>query len=128
MGQAPTHVDDLSVTDDEEVWRRIPADKVTVKDGQSRPQSGMFSDSRDGSPMSASRAKCYRSPADANVAGFLMVALNVGYVRSLELGIATEPPTEDPGHVWVFGGKPASVKRKLARHATWVIPPPIGDA
>ena len=68
--------------------------------------------------MSACRAKCYRKPADANVPGFLMVALNVGYIRSLELGVATKPPTDDPGHVWVFGKKPASVKKRLAKRCT----------
>ena len=52
-----------------------------------------------------------------------MVGLNVGFVRSLELRVATQPPTDDPGHLWVVGRKTASTKRKLATHATWVIPP-----
>lgn len=98
---------------------------VTV-DGQTgryRPQSGMFSDSRDGSAMSAHRARRYSGPHEANVGDHLMVSLNVGFLRGLRLGVATEPPTDDPGHVWVFGKKTPSVKRQMATHATWVIPP-----
>ena len=57
-----------------------------------------------------------------------MVGLTVGYLRTLSLGVATKPTMEDPGHVWVFGKKTASIKRKLAKHAKWVIPPDIaGD-
>ena len=52
-----------------------------------------------------------------------MVGLNVGFVRGLRLRVATQPPTADPGHLWVFGKKTGSIKRKLASHATWVIPP-----
>lgn len=48
---------------------------------------------------------------------------NVGFVRGLGLRIATQPPTDDPGHLWVCGKKTGSIKRRLARHATWVIPP-----
>ena len=52
-----------------------------------------------------------------------MVGLNVRFLRGLKLGVATEPPTDDSGHPWIFGKKTASTKKKLARHATWVIPP-----
>ena len=54
-----------------------------------------------------------------------MVGLTVGFVRGLKLRVATQPPTDDPGHVWVFGKKTAAIKRKLARHAKWVIPPDV---
>ena len=88
----------------------------------------MFSDSRDGSPMSAHRARCYGSPTEANTGNNLMVELNVGFVRRLGLGVATQPPTEDPGHLWVFGKKTPSIKRRLAKHARWVIgPDTVGD-
>lgn len=83
----------------------------------------MFSDSRDASPMSAHRARSYGSPGDANTQGNLMVGLAVAFVRSLGLGVATQPPTGDPGHLWVFGKKTAAIKRKLAKHAKWVIAP-----
>ena len=73
--------------------------------------------------MSAHRARCYDSPEEANVGDHPMVGLNVRFLRGLELGVATEPPTDDPGHLWIFGKKTASTKKKLARHATWVIPP-----
>ena len=66
---------------------------------------------------------CYRNPGQANVGDRLMVRFTVGFVRSLCLGVATSPPTDDPGHVWVFGKKTASVKKKLAGHARWAISP-----
>ena len=92
--------------------------------GRWRPQSGLFSDSRDKTPMSAHRAKCYGSPEEANVGDNLMVGLCVRFLRDLGLGVATEPPQpDDAGHVFVFESKSASVKRKLAVRAKWVIPP-----
>lgn len=89
--------------------------------------SGMFDDSWDGSPMSAHLAKWYDSPSEATVGDNLMVALTVGFVRGLGLGVATQPPTDDPGHVWVFGKKKPAIKRKLAKHARWVISPKDTD-
>ena len=78
--------------------------------------------------MSAHRARCYGSPTEANTGNNLMVELNVGFVRRLGLGVATQPPTEDPGHLWVFGKKTPSIKRRLAKHARWVIgPDTVGD-
>ena len=52
-----------------------------------------------------------------------MVGLTVRFVRGLKLGVATQPPTEDPGHVWVFGKKTLAIKRKLAKNARWVVAP-----
>lgn len=83
----------------------------------------MFSDSYDGSPMSAHRARCYSSPAEANVGDSLMVALSVRFLRGLKLRVATRPPTNDPGHLWVHGKKTGSTRKKLAREARWVIGP-----
>ncbi len=54
-----------------------------------------------------------------------MVALTAGFVRSLKLSVATQPETDDPGHLWVSGKKTASTKKKLARRAEWVIPPNV---
>ena len=121
------YVDDSSVGDDEEIWRRIPRNMAYWDEvlDRLRPPSGMFSDSDDGSPMSAHRARCYGSPSEANAGDNLMVGLSVRFVRGLRLGVATQPPTNDPGHLWVFGKKTASIKRKLAKQARWVIPPGI---
>ena len=87
----------------------------------------MFSDSRDRSPMSAHLARCYGSPTEANTGDNLMVGLAVGFVRGLGLGVATQPPTADPGHLWVFGRKTPFIKRKLAKQARWVVAPDIVD-
>ncbi len=74
--------------------------------------------------MSAHRAKCYGGPEEANVGDNLMVGLSVRFLRELALGIATAPlQPSDRGHVFVFGNKTPSVKRQLAKHARWVIPP-----
>ena len=123
----PSYVNDSSVGDDEEIWRRIPVSMVYWDNAidRLRPQSGIFSDSDDGSPMSAHRARCYGSPTEANTGDNLMAGLTVGFVRGLGLGVATQPTTDDPGHLWVFGKKTASIKKKLARRAKWVIPPNI---
>lgn len=122
----PSHeyADDPFVEDDEEIWRRIPLDQVHPGSNGWRPQSGTFSDSSQTSPMSAHRARCYRDPRDANREGFVMVGVTAGFLRSLNLKIATYPPVEDdPGHLWIAGKKSTSFKRRLARNAKWVIPP-----
>jgi len=122
--------DDPSIGAGEVIWRRIPPDKVQWDEalGRYRPQTGMFSDSRDRSPMSAARAKCYQSHQsllrESGYPEHLLVAFRAGDLRSEGLQIATLPRTDDPGHVWIVGKKTARVQRGLARSAEWVVSPP----
>ena len=121
--------DDSGIGSGEVIWRRIPEDQIhwDVRMGRYRPQSGMFSDSGDNTPMSASRAECHASARDyLDAAGYpdhLLVALDAAYVRDLGCSITRSPTCDDPGHVLVSGPKPASVQKKLARAAEWVVPP-----
>ena len=56
-----------------------------------------------------------------------MVGLTVSFVRGLGLGVTTQPTTDDPGHLWVFGKKTPRIRRKLAKHARWVIARDVAD-
>lgn len=125
----PAYADDSSIADQEEVWRRIPPDQIHW-DGKLhrwRPESGMFSDSSDGSPMSAGRAILYGSPrgilGDQGYPDHLLVAIDVAFLRELGLRVASDPPADDPGHVWIVGRKTKAVKKKLAKAARWVVGP-----
>lgn len=121
--------DDANIGPDGVIWRRIPPDKIQRDPvlGRYRPQSGMFSDSRDGTPMSASRADLHSSPNEflqnSDYPDYLLVSLRVEDIRNLGLAIASQPPTDDPGHVWIVGKKTPGRQKKLARLAKWVIGP-----
>lgn len=121
--------DDPGIDSDETLWRRIPANQVhwDGKLGRHRPQSGMFSDSRDGTPMSATKAKSHPSARDylinSGYGDHLLIALEVAYVRTLGLNVVSAATSDDPGHVFVSGTKTAAIQKKLARAAKWVVSP-----
>jgi len=87
----------------------------------------MFADFRDGTPMSARPARKFASPADclskSGCPDCLLAGLRVGSVRALGPQVSIDPPTGDPGRVWLAGKKTASRLKKLARLAQWVVPP-----
>lgn len=126
--------DDPTIGACEVIWRRIPPDKIQWDDtlGRYRPQTGMFSDSRDRSPMSGGRAKCYGSHQSllkgSGYPDHLLVAFCAEFLRSEGLAIATLPQTKDAGHVWIVGKKTAGIQKRLARGAEWVVPPNEADS
>lgn len=128
------YADDPDIGACEVIWRRVPPGRFLWDDALARfrPQTGMFSDSRDGSPMSGGRAKCYESSKGllegAGYPDHLLVAFRVDDLRGLGLRIASWPPTEDPGHVWIVGKKTAGRQKKLARMAEWVVTPDPANA
>ena len=64
--------------------------------------------------------------ADDVLAGFdeyALASITAGQARNCDQGVARAPEADEPAHAHVFGTKTRSVKRRLARHAKWVIPP-----
>jgi hypothetical protein len=127
VGDSPDVHDDPGIPDSTHVWRRISPNWIKYDSAQERrrPSSQAFQDSRDGTPMSVFLESELSTPAAAlqGHTGYSLVALRVGYVRSLGLVVTRSPirPEDPPGHAWVVGSKTASIRAKLARHATWVV-------
>ncbi|MEX0866918.1 MAG: hypothetical protein WD030_06130 [Pirellulales bacterium] len=123
------YVDDQSILDEEELWRRVPPRLIIFDNnlGVYRPTSSAFVDSPDGSPMSvvmASEAEKLNRTADSVLIGhegYSLVSIKVSFVRSLNLGVVRNPLPNEQAHALVFGNKTKSVQRKLAKSAIWVI-------
>jgi hypothetical protein len=118
--------DDPTISDETELWRRIPHAQICYDAnlGRQRPESWAFSDDPDGQPMSVFIGPELASPqaALAGLEGF--AAIKAGLARALNQAIVRDPTPEQPAHAVVRGPKPASVRKRFAREATWVIPPP----
>jgi hypothetical protein len=124
--------DDVSLSDEAELWRRVPPGHVIFDSnvGRKRPSKAAFDDHKDGSPMSVVLADLVlqsgRTPQHI-VAGhyqFALAAFSAGLARSKQQGVARDPVPGEPAHALVFGKKTDSVKRALARGSVWVIEPP----
>src|SRR5262249_43305892 len=124
--------DDPTIPDEAELWRRIHP-KQWERDenlGRVRPVSGAFDDPSDGSPMSVDLADVHiqlgRGPeaALAGHEGFALALITAGLVRECGLGVARQPLSENPAHAVGFGKKTPKIRRRLAREARWVVPPP----
>lgn len=121
----PGYVDDPTIADADDLWRRVPTSQVVKDDnsGQLRPSSACFDDSSD-SPMSVLLARedtvervHSKYPAD------LLAALTAGLVRARNQGVCRDPTPDDASHALVFGKKTGSTRSAFAKAARWVIGP-----
>ena len=124
--------DDPTILDEAELWRRVPSWHFVQDEnlGQIRPSKAAFDNHPNGSPMSVVLAHVVaetgRGP-DAVLAGhkgFALAAITAGLARECQQGVAREPLPNEPAHAVVFGKKTNGVKKRLARGARWVVPPP----
>ena len=126
------YTDDPTVRDDADLWRRIPPWHFVADDNVDgvRPSSAAFEDHPDGSPMSVLLAEIVaetgRRPVDVLAAhgGYGLAAITAGLARESGQGVARKPRRDEPAHAEVFGKKPKSVRKKLAKGSEWVLPPP----
>ena len=128
--------DDQTINDEDALWRRIPpCHLVDNAETGIRIASAAFKDHPNGSPMSVALAKVVaetgRRPEDIvrDHEDFALAAITAGLARRCQQGVARDPLTqeehgiEELAHAVVFGKKTKSISRKLARKASWVIPP-----
>ena len=123
--------DDATILDGAVLLRRIPPwhfffDKNLRR---VRPSGAAFEDDPDGTPMSVSlkdimeRDGRTASDAVSGHSGFGLVGFTAGFTRKCEQGVARDPLPDDAAHAVVFGPKPKSVQRKLAKGAAWIVLP-----
>lgn len=127
MAEGVDH-DDASISDQLELWRRIPPGHFHWDENlqRVRPASSAFDDDPDGSPMSVILADGRMSP-DAVLAehdDYGLAAFTVGLARGCGLGVVRAPEAHNPAHAVVFGTKSTKVRRRLAKECRWVVPPP----
>jgi hypothetical protein len=129
-----TYKDDLTVTNDEWLWRRIPPWHVYFDEnlGRSRPSKAAFEDDADGRPMSVVLAtvviNANRTPNDVlrGHEGFALAQITAGLARSKQQGVQRDPRPDEPAHALVFGRKSDSARRAFAKSCQWILPPPDG--
>ena len=70
-----------------------------------------------------------RGPSDAiaNLERFALAAITAGLARQLDQTVAHEPDEDEPAHAVVIGKKTSKVRKRFAKEAEWVIPPPLHE-
>lgn len=124
---SPHPLDDPSIPDSAELWRRIPA-LWWVPDERSgrRLSTQAFENSRDGSGTSvALAAETSMEELMAGFDGYGLAALVAGTARAQEQGVRRVPRDNFPGHAQIEGHKSKAVKRALAASAVIRIEPTI---
>lgn len=131
MQQDPPHpLDDPSVEDDHDIWRRVHPSQIVYDSNlqRSRATSGAFQDSGDGSPTSVLIAKMVlesgRSATDVltGIVGEGVVRIAAGDAREKGILIHIEEDDGEKAHAYLVGKKTRSVQNHLAGKAVWVIP------
>ena len=126
------YVDDVSLADGASLWRRIPPWHLIYDANLDRwrPSSAAFDNDPDGGPMSVVvgdiALAAGRNPDTvlAGHSGYALAMITAGLVRECGQSIAADPLPTEPAHAVVFGPKPKSVQRRLAKQSIWVVPPP----
>jgi len=127
----PHYLDDSSIGNNEDLWRRVPPWHIIYDEnlGRLRPSKAAFEDHPSGSPMSILFAtlvlESNRTGEQvlADHSGFALAAISAGLGRSKQQAIARDPLPEEPAHGVVAGRKTDSVKRFFAKAALWVVAP-----
>jgi len=122
------YVDDPTIEDDAELWRRLNPEWVIWDEnmGCHRPSTAAFDNSRDGSPTSFYLAEIVRQTdrdEDAVLApfpGYSLASVSAGEARDCHQGVTRDPLPEEPAHALMFGPKTKSTKRCLAQKATLI--------
>ncbi len=119
---------DPTIPDSEDLWRRIPPWHIVTDEnlGVVRPSSAAFEDDDDGSPMSVYLASATPLAGAVLVghAGFALAAVTARLARECKQGIVRDPQPGAPSHALVIGRKTPGVRKRFAREARWIVPPP----
>jgi hypothetical protein len=123
---APPAADDLSIPNQEILYRRLPpAWLVLGEGGRARISSAAFKHEELSVFIHSLLLSQQRSPTGAlqGFPGQALCSITAGLAREMALGVVydAEPPN-DPAHGLVVGKKTQAVANRLARAAVWVVP------
>ncbi len=128
----PASNDDPTIPDDSFVYRRILPGEHGFDNavGRVRPNSNNFDDHPQNDPVSVDLGCEMEGRGEAETAalrgheGYHLAKIPVRVVRELGLGVVRSPDDGNPCHGEIIGHKSKATKKRLARNATWVVPPP----
>lgn len=130
-GEEPPPEDDRSISDETDLYRRVPPDhyKVTANDVMVR--EGAFKNfpnpelRRMSVVLGDTLAELGRDPSSIleGHSGYGLVAIKAGCVRSEGQAVQRTPLDDEAAHGDVVGDKPAGRRKRFAKHAEWVIRP-----
>lgn len=140
MSDETVYVDDLTVLDGDELWRKIPPGASWVSYdpflGRLRPSTKAFQN-LEGELMSVLIAKIVQEDgrtADDIISrfpGYSLASITAGSAREANQKICPDPyPPDDPkeaAHAHLVGKKSKTVKRMLSKSAKWIIEPQPTD-
>lgn len=122
----PPRVDDLSITDDAVLWRRVNESLFDVgPGGELTLQSFAFRAPEDELSMDISTETTAEKVRAAGFPGQKIVSIQVGVLRRLGYFIVRDPEPDNPAHVLVLPAPGKSSKQKhidrkaMALNSTW---------
>lgn len=124
----PDIVDDVTIPDDAELWRRIHPDWIIWDDavGRRRVSSQAFQDH----PRSGMMSFCLSSEVEgphvplAGHPGYFLVGITAGERRALGFILSRDPPMPgEIGHVWVSGPSKKKRRRPILDACRWIVAP-----
>jgi hypothetical protein len=117
-------LDDLSIADDDQLWRRIPPGHCIDCPGEKcRPSSQTYEDDEEGS-LSVDIGRLTTTEAILiGHHGYAVAAFTAGVARGCGLVVIADPLALDPAHALVFGNKTGSRRRALVRGSLWIVTP-----
>jgi hypothetical protein len=119
------YIDDLTILNVAELWRRIHPNQIVPDDniGDYRPSKAAFKDSSMSVQIAEILFSNGLSPSDAlkKYPGYSLASITAGQARDLRQGVRRNPLPDDLAHALVFGKKTDSISKKLAKGSKWVI-------
>lgn len=120
--------DDPSISDSENLLRRINPDYHIVPDGKGgmRLSTAAFSNSHGTDEMSVNISSKLTSPTDTlkSYPNFYLVSFTALTARELHQGVIPDPSPQDSSHGEVCGNKTKSIQKKFIEKSKWIKSPP----
>jgi len=124
--------DDLSILDEDRLFRRVPANQLVPGDDRTvRPSSGVYKTDKLSVYAESLMSEQKRAPNEClkDYPDTYLSAIKAGSVRKfIDCPIAKDnAPPEDPAHCLIHGKKTGSFGKAMVREHEWVIAPPTQD-
>ena len=126
----PENLDDKSIGNEAELWRRVPPDQLYLEyDGTITPSTQAFSYKAMSVVLAEQVSNTKRTPEELLVEfqKYGMAAITAGNARNCNQIVYPKPEHDEPAHAEVYGNKTKRVRRLLREEAVsrgWVVPPP----
>ncbi len=116
--------DDRSITDEDQLWRRIPPRHCIDCPGERcRPSSQTYEDDEDGTlSVDIGRLTSVEAILSGHD-GYAVAAFSAGVARECGLIVIGDPLPLDPAHALVIGNKSGSRRHALVKGSVWIVAP-----